>query len=124
MGEKVVAGAFDLSDRRHYRRKLQQCLAGLGRLLEEERFDRPRNLMGLEIELNLAGPDGMPKMMNAQVLERIASRDFQTELGMFNLEVNIAPIDWKAAFSTGSPRSSGPASPMPTGKRTRWTPGS
>lgn len=91
MGEKVVAGAFDLSDRRHYRRKLQQCLAGLGRLLEEERFDRPRNLMGLEIELNLAGPDGMPKMMNAQVLERIASRDFQTELGMFNLEVNIAP---------------------------------
>ena len=47
--------------------------------------------MGLEIELNLAGPDGMPRMMNAEVLERIASRDFQTELGMFNLEVNIAP---------------------------------
>jgi hypothetical protein len=30
-------------------------------------------------------------MMNAEVLDRIASRDFQTELGMFNLEVNIAP---------------------------------
>ena len=30
-------------------------------------------------------------MMNAEVLERIASRDFQTELGQFNLEVNIAP---------------------------------
>jgi gamma-glutamyl:cysteine ligase YbdK (ATP-grasp superfamily) len=47
--------------------------------------------MGLEIELNLAGPDGTPRMMNAQVLDRIASRDFQTELAMFNLEVNIAP---------------------------------
>jgi gamma-glutamyl:cysteine ligase YbdK (ATP-grasp superfamily) len=47
--------------------------------------------MGLEIELNLTGADGMPKMLNAQVLERIASRDFQTELAMFNLEVNIAP---------------------------------
>jgi len=91
MGEKVLAGPFDLSDRQRYRRKLQQCLAGLARLLEEERFDRPKNLMGLEIELNLAGPDGMPRMMNAQVLERIASRDFQTELAMFNLEVNIAP---------------------------------
>jgi gamma-glutamyl:cysteine ligase YbdK (ATP-grasp superfamily) len=91
MGEKVVAGVFDLSDRQRYREKLHQCLAVLRRLLEEERFDRPRNLMGLEIELNLAGPDGMPRMMNAQVLERIASRDFQTELGMFNLEVNIAP---------------------------------
>ncbi|MGW8952902.1 glutamate-cysteine ligase family protein [Streptomyces sp. NPDC055709] len=91
MGEKAVAGGFDLSDRQRYRRKLQQCLAGLGRLLAEKRFDRPKNLMGLEIELNLAGPDGLPRMMNAQVLDRIASRDFQTELGMFNLEVNIAP---------------------------------
>ncbi|MFH8797339.1 glutamate--cysteine ligase [Streptomyces sp. NPDC017941] len=91
MGEKVAAETFDLSDRHQYRIKLQRCLTGLGRLLEEQRFDRPKNLMGLEIELNLAGPDGMPRMMNAEVLERIASRDFQTELGMFNLEVNIAP---------------------------------
>ncbi|GAA1377020.1 glutamate--cysteine ligase [Streptomyces beijiangensis] len=91
MGEKVVAGGFDLSDRRRYRRKLQQCLEGLERLLDERRFDRPKNLMGLEIELNLTGSDGMPRMMNAEVLERIASRDFQTELGMFNLEVNIVP---------------------------------
>ncbi|MFE0136706.1 glutamate--cysteine ligase [Streptomyces sp. NPDC059037] len=91
MGEKVVAGTFDLSERNRYRSKLRECLAGLRRLLDEERFDRPKNLMGVEIELNLAGPDGMPRMMNAQVLERIASRDFQTELGMFNLEVNIAP---------------------------------
>ncbi|PRH79899.1 glutamate--cysteine ligase [Streptomyces solincola] len=91
MGEKVVADGFDLSDRQRYRAKLQQCLTGLGRLLAEKRFDKPRNLMGLEIELNLAGADGMPRMMNGEVLERIASRDFQTELGMFNLEVNIQP---------------------------------
>ncbi|MER5771978.1 glutamate--cysteine ligase [Streptomyces sp. NPDC001985] len=91
MGEKIVTGSFALSDRQRYRRKLQQCLAGLGRLLAEKRFDRPKNLMGLEIELNLAGSDGLPRMMNAEVLERIASHDFQTELGMFNLEVNIVP---------------------------------
>ncbi|MEW2392690.1 glutamate--cysteine ligase [Streptomyces venezuelae] len=91
MGEKVVAGTFDLADRHHYRGKLRECLAGLERMLAEERFDRPKNLMGMEIELNLVGPDGLPRMLNAQVLERIASRDFQTELGMFNLEVNIAP---------------------------------
>ena len=54
MGEKVVAGAFDLSDRQHYRDKLRRCLAGLERLLAQKRFDRPKNLMGLEIELNLA----------------------------------------------------------------------
>lgn len=91
MGEKVVAGEFDLSDRNRYREKLKRCLEALARLLEQKRFDRPKNLMGLEIELNLLGADGLPKMLNAQVLERIASRDFQTELAMFNLEVNIAP---------------------------------
>ncbi|WP_055690738.1 glutamate-cysteine ligase family protein [Streptomyces prasinus] len=91
MGEKVVAGGFDLSDRQRYRDKLHRCLTGLERLLAEKRFDRPKNLMGLEIELNLTGADGMPRMLNGQVLERIASRDFQTELAMFNLEVNIAP---------------------------------
>jgi gamma-glutamyl:cysteine ligase YbdK (ATP-grasp superfamily) len=91
MGEKVVAGTFDLADRRMYRHKLQQCLVGLERLLDEKRFDRPRNLMGLEIELNLADSGGLPRMMNEEVLERIASQDFQTELAQFNIEVNIAP---------------------------------
>ncbi|WP_069816940.1 glutamate--cysteine ligase [Streptomyces sp. TP-A0874] len=91
MGEKVAAGGFDLSDPQRYREKLHQCLAGLERLLEEKRFDRPKNLMGLEIELNLAGADGMPRMLNAEVLDRISSGDFQTELGQFNLEVNIVP---------------------------------
>ena len=91
MGEKVVADRFDLSDRQRYRQKLHKCLQGLGQLLEEKRFDRPRNLMGLEIELNLADVAGQPLMMNAEVLDHIASHDFQTELGQFNLEVNIVP---------------------------------
>ncbi|MFC4036276.1 glutamate--cysteine ligase [Streptomyces polygonati] len=91
MGEKVAVGAFDLADRRLYRRKLQQCLVGLERLLDEKRFERSRNLMGLEIELNLTDSDGLPRMVNEEVLRRIASRDFQTELAQFNIEVNIAP---------------------------------
>ncbi len=46
MGEKVVAGEFDLSDRNRYRDKLRRCLEGLARLLAQKRFDRPKNLMG------------------------------------------------------------------------------
>lgn len=91
MGEKVAADGIGLADRERYRRKLQECLEGLARLLGERRFDRPKNLVGLEIELNLAGADGLPRMMNSQVLERIASQDFQTELARCNLEVNITP---------------------------------
>lgn len=91
MGEKAVTGGFGLSDRRRYRDRLHRSLACLARLLDQQRFEGPRNLMGLEIELNLAGADGMPRMTNAEVLERIASEDFQTELGQFNLEVNVLP---------------------------------
>jgi len=91
MGEKVVADRFDLSDRHRYREKLRKCLDALGVLLDERRFERPRNLMGLEIELNLADSEGLPRMMNTEVLRRIGSQDFQTELGQFNLEVNVVP---------------------------------
>ena len=120
MGEKVVATGFDPADRRRYRDKLQQCLMGLERLLEEKRFDRPRNLMGLEIELNLADSAGLPRMMNEEVLERIASRDFQTELAQFNIEVNIAPhrLSGPRARPPGA-RNCGPVWHMPTGWRRR-----
>jgi hypothetical protein len=91
MGEKVAASGADLADRELYRRKLRQCLAALGQMLTDRRFDRPRASMGLEIELNLADESGHPVMLNEQVLDSIASGDFQTELGQFNIEVNIAP---------------------------------
>ncbi|TDT98808.1 hypothetical protein EDD99_7043 [Streptomyces sp. 846.5] len=91
MGEKVAAAGSDLADRQLYRRKLRQCLEALELMLGERRFDRPRAVMGLEIELNLADERGHPAMLNEQVLAAIASGDFQTELGRFNIEVNIAP---------------------------------
>ncbi|GAA1272482.1 hypothetical protein GCM10009665_70590 [Kitasatospora nipponensis] len=91
MGEKVIATRADLSDRQQYRRKLQSCLEALERMLRDGRFDRPRAVLGLEIELNLADEQGQPVMVNDQVLAAIGSADFQTELGQFNIEVNIAP---------------------------------
>ncbi|MDH6125095.1 glutamate-cysteine ligase family protein [Kitasatospora sp. GP82] len=91
MGEKVVATRAELADRQLYRRKLQSCQDALERMLREERFDRPKAMMGLEIELNLADEQGQPLLYNEQVLGSIASSDFQTELGRFNIEVNIAP---------------------------------
>ncbi|MFC5907043.1 glutamate--cysteine ligase [Streptacidiphilus monticola] len=91
MGEKIAAQSADLADRQLYRQKLRQCLDALRRMHDEGRFDRARALMGLEIELNLADEEGQPAMRNAAVLDAIGSGDFQTELGQFNIEVNIAP---------------------------------
>ncbi|NUP49539.1 MAG: glutamate--cysteine ligase [Catenulispora sp.] len=91
MGERVVATEFTGADRTRFRERLRVGFEVFRRLLAEDRFERGRALMGVELELDLVGPTGRPVMVNQDVLSRIASQDFQTELGQFNLEVNIAP---------------------------------
>src|SRR5688500_13440804 len=60
-------------------------------MLSEARFDAERRSFGLEIELNLTDGAGDPAMANARALEAIADADFQTEIGQFNVEINVPP---------------------------------
>jgi hypothetical protein len=60
-------------------------------MLSESRFHPERRSFGLEIELNLTDDAGDPALANAAALEAIADPSFQTELGQFNIEINIAP---------------------------------
>jgi gamma-glutamyl:cysteine ligase YbdK (ATP-grasp superfamily) len=91
MGENVAARAFTRADRTRYRQKVRRCLDVFERMLRESRFDKPRLSTGLEVELNLVDERGDPAMCNAEVLEAIANPDFQTELGQFNVEINVPP---------------------------------
>src|SRR5262245_3690789 len=60
-------------------------------MLREARFEAERRSFGLEIELNLTDEQGDPAMANARALEAIADADFQTEIGQFNIEINVPP---------------------------------
>src|SRR5688500_17132956 len=91
MGDEVAATVFSREDRQRYRSKVKRCLDVFARMLAESRFDADHRSIGLEIELNLTDEDGRPAMRNAAVLEAIADPDFQTELGQFNVEINIPP---------------------------------
>src|SRR3954452_17461047 len=91
MGQEVAARTFTREDRQRYRRKVRACLEVFARMLAESRFEPARGSFGLEIELNLTDEIGEPAMVNAAVLEAIADPDFQTELGQFNIEINIHP---------------------------------
>jgi hypothetical protein len=91
MGEKVAATQFTREDRQRYREKVKRNLDVFGRLLAESRFDCEQRSIGLEIELNLTDDAGDPAFKNAQALEAIADPDFQTELGQFNVEINVPP---------------------------------
>src|SRR5690348_15282910 len=91
MGEDVESRTFDRQDRQRYREKLRSCLDVFARMLGESKFDFERPLTGLEIEFNLVDSEMNPAMRNAAVLNAIANDDFQTELGQFNIEVNVRP---------------------------------
>ncbi|MFZ4206529.1 glutamate-cysteine ligase family protein [Streptomyces griseoincarnatus] len=91
MGRDVPALTFTREDRRQYRFKMQQCLDALAQMLRESRFEAERPQVGLEIELNLVDDRAEPAMRNTEALEAIADPAWDTELGRFNLEINIAP---------------------------------
>jgi hypothetical protein len=91
MGEDVKSTTFDRRDRQRYREKLRTCLDVFARMLGESKFDFERPLTGLEIEFNLIDGRQDPAMRNAEVLNAIANDDFQTELGQFNIEINVKP---------------------------------
>jgi gamma-glutamyl:cysteine ligase YbdK (ATP-grasp superfamily) len=91
MGRDVEATVFTRDDRQRFRQKVRRCLDTFARMLAEYRFESERPMVGLEIELNLVDDAGDPAMKNAEVLDAIADPAFQTELGQFNIEINIPP---------------------------------
>ncbi len=91
MGEDVEQQSFTREDRTNYRKKVRTCLDVFDRMLQEARFDADAPATGLEIELNLVDDREEPAMLNAEVLAALDDPDFQTELGLFNLEINVAP---------------------------------
>jgi gamma-glutamyl:cysteine ligase YbdK (ATP-grasp superfamily) len=91
MGRDIQAVKISGEDRRKYREKVQRSLDVFARMLRERLFEADPAQVGVEIELNLVDKDGAPSMRNAAVLDAIADPAWATELGQFNLEINVPP---------------------------------
>jgi hypothetical protein len=91
MGKDVTSVSFSREDRARYRQKVRRCLDVFALMLKDFSFDADRPTTGLEIEINLIDGDAQPAMRNAEVLADLADPTFQTELGQFNLEINVEP---------------------------------
>src|SRR4051794_9561548 len=91
MGEEVENRTFTRDDRTRYRTKVRACLDVFERMLVASRFDADDPATGMEIELNLVDEANDPALSSLEVLEALGDPDFQTELGRFNLEINVAP---------------------------------
>ena len=91
MGEEVEQVEFTREDRVRYREKVKRCLEALRLMLDKGMFETGRQNMGVELEIYLVDRQGLPMMVNDEVLARIESEEFQTELAQFNIEFNIPP---------------------------------
>ena len=91
MGDDVAATTYTREDRQRYREKVRLDLDVFGQMLAQSVFDYERPLIGMEIELNLVDQGYQPRMTNAEVLERIADPAYQTEIGQYNIELNVNP---------------------------------
>jgi gamma-glutamyl:cysteine ligase YbdK (ATP-grasp superfamily) len=91
MGQEVDQQEFSRADRTAHREKVRRCLDVFALMLRQAHFEADDPMTGLEIEFNLVDDEGRPSLKNAEALAEIARPDFQTELGQFNLEINVAP---------------------------------
>ncbi|MDP9828535.1 glutamate-cysteine ligase family protein [Kineosporia succinea] len=91
MGDEISAIRYSAEERQRYREKVDLCLDVFERLLATWTFDDDRPMTGLEMELNLVGGDFRPTLRNTAVLENIGDPNFQTELGAYNIELNVEP---------------------------------
>lgn len=109
MGEDVQAQEFTRADRTRHREKVRRNLDVFARMLREAHFDTDDPMTGLEVELNLVDDAGDPALRNAEALDAIADAAFQTELGQFNVEINVPPtrlrLDGLRTFEEGLRRS-------------------
>ena len=91
MGRDIQAIKISGEDRAKYRDKVRRSLEVFARMLHEHMFEANPSQVGVEIELNLVDERGTPSMRNADVLDAIADPAWATELGQFNLEINVPP---------------------------------
>ncbi len=91
MGAEVDAQEFTRADRTRHREKVRRNLDVFARMLRDSVFDTDDPMVGLEVELNLVDEHNDPALKNAEALERIADPAWQTELGQFNIEINVPP---------------------------------
>ncbi len=93
MGEHNIRRGADSQEIRDFTKKLLTDLRALERLIEENRLEEDALRIGAEQEVFLVDQHWQPASASREVLERIDDEHFTTELGQFNLEFNLDPID-------------------------------
>ena len=92
MGQTEVHGAGNDEQRRQFMRTLLRDVDALDRMLREGLIESGVRRIGAEQEVALIDHAGNPAPVAEHILAELDDASFTTELGNFNLEVNLDPL--------------------------------
>ncbi len=94
MGEHdKVRQESDPEELRFFTKALLTDLRALEMMLAEGMIESNRRRLGAEQETVLVDDDWRPAPVNLKILDRLADKHFTTELGRFNIEYNLDPVE-------------------------------
>lgn len=95
MGEKEkLQATHGGKPRREFMRQVLHDLRALERMIADGQIESGIRRIGAEQELFLVDKDWRPVPAAMPILERIEDEQFTTELGQFNLELNLTPYEF------------------------------
>jgi CBS domain-containing protein/gamma-glutamylcysteine synthetase len=94
MGRHDVEMATGEDQRRAYMRALLRDVEALEIMLREGMIESGTPRIGAEQEMALIDRAGHPAPIGTRLLERLPAEFFTTELGKFNIEMNLPPLTW------------------------------
>ena len=100
MGDQFVSQFQNPLEKQQFTKCLLNDIRSLEYMLEHHMFEDDPIRIGAEQELVLVGPDWMPALTYDKILNDLDDKAFTTELGRFNLEINLDPMIFKGDVFT------------------------
>ena len=91
MGTDKIQGEFGGEERHRFMRALLRDVRALERILAEGRLEEGVRRIGAEQEMFLVDSSWHPAPAALEMLDALADPHYTTELGLFNLELNLDP---------------------------------
>jgi CBS domain-containing protein len=95
MGEKHVTSRYDEHEMRTFTMAVLNDLRALERMLQDGRIECGTRRIGAEQELFLVDPAMRPAPLAVEVIKEAGDPRLTTEIGQFNLEANLTPLELK-----------------------------
>lgn len=100
MGELKVTKLSNKKDKANYIKHLLKDIEALDIMIKRNMIERSPIRIGAEQEFCLVNDEFLPSCNGVEILEDIDDSHFTTEIGCYNLEINLDPVELKGPSFT------------------------